>query len=432
MGTYFNLNIVLFAIGMTLCTMGSVYVLLGAKMDRHLDSTFLIVTVSLVLFGLSALGRQYLDGRPGTFVHILMNLLCFSEFFFSFFLVYMASRYLFSLYGSDFQALRKMVPILLAVHFVMLLVSEFTGLYYTIDAANHYTRGPGYVISYLPIGILMLTDYYMVIFKGKRLPMNERAAFMIYLTLPLASVVLQILVPGINFGFLAGSLALFIFYFYVLSSRKTQYYVKEKENARMKIAVLMAQIQPHFLFNSLSVIKSVCKESPELAEQAIGEFADYLRYNMNSLTQDRMIPFHSELEHIRQYLDLQKLRFGDDLQVEYDLTCTDFSIPTLTVQPLVENAVTHGIRRSESGRGTVTIATKEYPDRIEIIISDDGAGFDYEACSQRKPADGERISVGIRNARERLAEMAGGQLLIRSAPGEGTVATVILPPVRGA
>lgn len=428
MSTYFYLNTLLFAVGFTLCTMGGVYVLLGAKMDRRLDRTFLIVAVALVLFGLSALGRQYMNGREGTGVYVLMNLMCFFEYFFSFFLTYMTSGYLYALLGPDCSVFRKIADILLAVHFIMLVVSLFTGYFFSIDAQNRYSRGPLYLLNYVPIMILILIDFLLLFIKGKRLPVKERSAFLIYLVLPLASVVVQVLVPGINFGFLAGSLALFLFYFYVLSSRRNQYYVKERENAKIKIDMLMAQIQPHFLFNSLSVIKSVCKESPELAEQAIGEFAAYLRYNMNSLTREQMISFESELEHIRQYLALQKLRFGDDLQVKYDLTCTDFSIPTLSVQPLVENAVTHGIRRSESGRGTVTIATAEYPDHIEIVISDDGAGFDPTAFEEGADArEGGKGSVGIRNVRARLMEMAGGQLIIKSNPGEGTTAKVILP-----
>ena len=427
MNEAFFFNIILFVMGSTLCVTGSVYVLLGAKMDKRLDRIFLLVSACLVMFGLAALGRQYFNGKQGPNVHALMNICCFGEFYLSFFMVFLASCYLYSLLEPGYRIFTKVAVFLLAVHTALLVVSVFNGFFYTIDAANRYSRGPGYVLCYFSAWILMMIDFYLLIFRAKNLRREEKFAFIIYLILPLASVVVQIAIPGINFGFLAGTLALFFLYFYILSSRKEQYYEREKENTKMKIDVLMAQIQPHFLFNSLSVIKSVCRQSPELAEKAIGEFAEYLRYNMNSLTREQKIPFENELDHIKQYLDLQKLRFGDDLKVQYNLNCTEFSIPPLTIQPLVENAVTHGIRRSESGRGTVSVSTREYPDHIEIEISDDGAGFDIEAFESGKQENPQHQSVGVRNARSRLAEMAGGRLEIKSVPGKGTTATVVLP-----
>ena len=422
---YFFLNIVLFTMGMTLCVMGSVYVLLGAKVDRQLDRTFLIVAVSLILFGLSALGRQYFNGKEGHGVYILMNIMCYAEFFLSFLLVFVASRYLYSLFGPGYRKLISAAHLLMLLHAAALLVSVFTGHFYVISEANVYSRGPAYAMCYIPTIILMVVDFYLLIFRWKE-RRRERFAFIVYLLLPLASVMTQIAIPGINFGFLAGSLALFFLYFNVLSSRKHQYHIKEKENEKIKLDMLMAQIQPHFLFNSLSVIKTIGRKSPEQAEQAISDFADYLRYNMNSLSGDQIISFDKELEHVRQYMNLQKLRFGDDLQVRYELECTDFKVPMLSVQTLIENAVTHGIRHSESGKGTVTISTVEKADCVEIGIRDDGAGFERVIDDIAGETEvGSR--VGIRNTRARIQEMAGGKLHIVSAPGKGTTATIILP-----
>ena len=151
------------------------------------------------------------------------------------------------------------------------------------------------------------------------------------------------------------------------------------------------------------------------------EFSEYLRRNMNSLKEQAPVPFESELKHLETYLSLEKMRFGDELNIEYDIEATDFLIPSLTVQPLVENAVKHGVGMKEDG-GTVTIATKEFDDRYEVIVSDDGVGFD----TAKKPNDG-RTHIGMENVRNRLKTMCNAVLNIESTVGKGTVATITIP-----
>ena len=142
---------------------------------------------------------------------------------------------------------------------------------------------------------------------------------------------------------------------------------------------------------------------------------------MNSLKEQAPVPFESELRHLETYLSLEKMRFGDELNIEYDIEATDFLIPSLTVQPLVENAVKHGVGMKEDG-GTVTIATKEFDDRYEVIVSDDGVGFD----TAKKPNDG-RTHIGMENVRNRLKTMCNAVLNIESTVGKGTVATITIP-----
>ena len=124
------------------------------------------------------------------------------------------------------------------------------------------------------------------------------------------------------------------------------------------------------------------------------------------------------------YLDLEQIRFEDALRIEYDISCRDFRIPTLTLEPIAENAVRHGIREKADGCGNVLIATKEYEDRYEVSVRDDGPGFDPAAV----PADGSH--VGLQNVRERLQTVCGGSLKIDSVIGSGTDVTIILPKDR--
>lgn len=201
-----------------------------------------------------------------------------------------------------------------------------------------------------------------------------------------------------------------------------RYQQMQKELYEAKVSLMVSQIQPHFLYNSLTSIAMMCTKDPKKARQATINFADYLRGNMNSLKQTAPVPFPQELEHLKKYLMLEEMRFGDMLNIEYDIQTTDFNIPLLSVQPLVENAVKHGVGMKEDG-GTVTIATREEDDCFKVIITDDGVGFDTT-----KPirADG-RSHVGMENVRQRLKELCDADVIIESEIGVGTSATIRIP-----
>lgn len=195
----------------------------------------------------------------------------------------------------------------------------------------------------------------------------------------------------------------------------------QRELYESRVAIMVSQIQPHFLYNSLTSIAMMCTIDPETAQEATITFADYLRGNMDSLKQKTPVPFSRELEHLNKYLYIEKLRFGDKLNIVYDIQTDSFVLPQLSIQPLVENAVKHGVGMKKKG-GTVTIATREKSDCFEVIVSDDGVGFDTEQAKN----DG-RSHIGMENVRRRLKEMCGAEIIIKSVVGEGTVATVILP-----
>ncbi len=195
----------------------------------------------------------------------------------------------------------------------------------------------------------------------------------------------------------------------------------EQELANSKISIMLSQIQPHFLFNSLSAISNLCEKAPMEAQKAIGDFSDYLRGNLDSLKRSAPIPFTKELKHVQMYLSLEKMRFASDLNIVYDIAVTGFLLPTLTVQPLVENAVKYGVGKKEGG-GTVTIATRENEQFFTVTVIDDGVGYDLMATQY----DGS-THVGIENVRSRLAAMMGGKLKIESIKGVGTVATIQIP-----
>ena len=195
----------------------------------------------------------------------------------------------------------------------------------------------------------------------------------------------------------------------------------EKEQTELQVSAMISQMQPHFLYNSLAVIAALCEEDPGLAAKATNAFSDYLRENISFANKNAPISFSEELSHIEIYVWLEKLRFPKKLNIEYDIKCEAFPVPALSVQPLVENAIKHGICKTREG-GTVRICSFDTEQYYTVTVSDNGAGFDVSqtACDNRE-------HLGIENSRYRIREMLGGSLDIASTPGGGTTVTIRIP-----
>ncbi len=198
----------------------------------------------------------------------------------------------------------------------------------------------------------------------------------------------------------------------------------QKELYDAQVQIMVSQIQPHFMYNALASIAILCKLDPATAYEATVTFSKYLRGNMDSLKQTEPVSFERELEHLKQYLYIEKLRFADKLNIQYDIHTTDFKVPMLSIQPIVENAVKHGVGMKREG-GTVTIASNEVENGYEIVVSDDGVGFDTDAP---KKDDG-RSHVGMENTKKRLRDMCNAEITVTSTPGEGTTVRIIIPKV---
>ena len=210
----------------------------------------------------------------------------------------------------------------------------------------------------------------------------------------------------------------FAFYYIWLHLR----FVREHEQAlvaEQRIQIMMSQIQPHFLYNTLTTIQALCLENPRKAASITERFAAYLRQNIDSLNEANLIPFRKELDHTLVYAQIEMERFRN-IHLDYEIEDEDFLLPALTVQPLVENAIRHGVRGIP--RGQIEIITNLLPDCHEIIIRDNGKGFRPEDLPGT-----DRSHIGIQNVRERLQKLCGGTMTIDSEAGRGTCVTIHIP-----
>ena len=199
-------------------------------------------------------------------------------------------------------------------------------------------------------------------------------------------------------------------------------FVREHEQdlvAAQRIQIMMTQIQPHFLFNVLNTIRALYNKDASLADRTLEDFSTYLRQNLESLSRTDRIPVSRELAHTRLYVRIELLRFPD-VHVEYIIEDECFTIPALSIQPLVENAIRHGVRGRKDGRVTISSVLNDGFHRI--IVQDNGIGFDTETLESINESH-----VGIRNVQNRIERMCGGRMILESEIGNGTRVTLLIP-----
>ena len=205
-----------------------------------------------------------------------------------------------------------------------------------------------------------------------------------------------------------------ILFFFINVSKNIQLAQEQEKNKEAQIKIMMSQIQPHFIYNTLASISTLIKIDPNKAQKALDEFTEYLRANLSSLTETHLILFSDELKHIQTYVSLEKMRFNDRLNVVYELNAHDFFVPPLSIQPIVENAIKHGILQNIKG-GTVTLKTYEKDDAYFVEVIDNGVGFDINKLDAS-----DNKHVGLSNVKSRIASMSDGEMSVESELNKGT------------
>jgi two-component system LytT family sensor kinase len=197
---------------------------------------------------------------------------------------------------------------------------------------------------------------------------------------------------------------------------------------KAEVRALRAQISPHFIYNSLSAIASFVRTDPDRARELLLEFADFTRYSFRQ--HGEFTTLAEELRSVERYLMLERARFGDRLSVRLQVApeVLPVTIPFLCLQPLVENAVRHGLE-GKAGGGTITIMARDLDRECEITIEDDGAGEDPERVRRALAGHPDIDSVGLGNVDERLRSAFGDDhgLVVETAPDAGTKVTVRVP-----
>ena len=297
------------------------------------------------------------------------------------------------------------------------IINVFTGIFFTAENGV-YLRSNTMIISQ-GYQFIMFTAIFVTAVASKKLNSREKIAFALYCVLPFIAIILQNAFKGYAIAYASIIVAIEVLFVFIGVEKNFQISMQKEKIKDAQINIMLSQIQPHFVYNSLSAISTLITIDPEKAQEALDNFTEYLRRNLSSLTDVKLIPFEDELKHIETYISLEKLRFDDRINVIYDLKTTDFNVPVLSIQPIVENAIKHGILKKVEG-GTLKISTYEAEDSYVIVIEDNGVGFNNDDVKK------EENHYGIDNIEYRIKNMCNGSLDIKSVINKGTIVTITL------
>ena len=331
------------------------------------------------------------------------------------------------------------VQLLNIANYLLLIATPFTETIYSIDENNTYVRAWGY---YIWQGVTIASFVFILVVllaQRKNVDKYIKHVFIVAAIVPVFGITGGLFVSKVSLNNIMVTLSALLIYM-IYERNKTEITVQnayELEKTRVeliekqlvieqnkqelqenKIRLLVAQIQPHFIFNSLMALQAKCTDNPELYN-GINSFGKYLRANFEAMTDNDLIPFTDELKNIKPYVQLEMMNYGDKLRVEYDIELDQFMLPAFCVEPLVENAIRYGVGTYEKD-GLVQIMVRDEPDCIQIEVKDDGSGGNRLTDAQEG-----RKSIGLENVRLRLKALDMGELSV-SQDESGTSAVIRL------
>ena len=334
----------------------------------------------------------------------------------------MFTFYLVHCYGEDWRrsTLFRTVLAIWGLYVLLLCVDQFAIIINPImkweSQWRQDLRYPSGVILLIAVTLLNL---FSVIRRWGALPAKKRFAFLILL-LPVPAIVGYLLfsAAGLLVTDIGISLSALSMFFIILHDQVEQDMRQQREIAQQRVSLMVLQMWPHFIYNTMMGIYYLCKQNPDLAQQVTLDFTTYLRRNFTALTSEELIPFSEELEHTRAYLAVEQAQFDDLLFIDCDTPHVDFRVPPLTLQPIVENAVKHGMD-PDSAPLRIRIATRKTDAGSEILVEDNGTGFE--------PIEDNEPHIALKNIRQRLEMMSGGSMTITPREGGGTLVSVTIP-----
>lgn len=325
-----------------------------------------------------------------------------------------------------------------AVDFVLFAAAAFSDAFCTLSAHSVY-RGPWYPLLLLPMPAISLLTLVGAIQRRGQLSHKAFLSFLIALlpvTLTLSVDLFVDIYPLVVISYALSAVSMFILILsdQIEQDRRYQQEIilqqkelahqqgkiaeQQREIAHERASTMVLRMRPHFIYNTLMSIYSLCRLDPQKARQITMDFTNYLRRNFDAVASDSAIPFATELEHTRAYLAVEQARHDDMLVVVFDTPFTQFRLPPLTLQPIVENAVKHGMD-PDSDPLCISVWTRRTNSDAEIIVEDNGPGFD--------PSDESKPHTALENTRQRLEMMCGGTLEITSREAGGTRVIIRVP-----
>lgn len=387
----------------------------------------MLIVNAVVLFSDIIAWSMYENTWP--FAHVISKAANFVVYTFGYLYNYLIAIYVYTYIYLRNTSIKKWLPHIAVCASILMvtitIISQFTGWLYHIDEYNKFVFGPLNSFSYCVSILMMMASIITLIIYRECIGRRNLMILLLFLIIPIAASVIEVIVQDIMLIYLSCSASFILLYVSIQIQQEINALEKRKqmemELSDSRAAIMLSQIQPHFLYNSLLAIQDLCGRDAELAEKTVGEFSKYLRGNLDSLTNKYPIYFEKELEHVKTYISLEKKRFEELLQIEFDIKVMNFLLPALTLQTIVENAIQHGVTKQIDG-GKVSIRTYDDENTNYIEVIDNGIGFDTTILNDKG-----QEHVGIQNVRYRLDAMCSGVLEVQSEIGAGTTVIISIP-----
>lgn len=389
--------------------------------DVQNRTLFRLIFTLCILFFLD-LASSFLEGNPAAVTAIMLvnTLLFFNETL----LIYCFWTYIREELKLDKKKRKPATYICrgtLICDMFMCIFNIWFGFLFTIDPNGEYIAGKYERLAEVTTFIIYLTVW-VILLRAREHSIKERLILLTFLVFPACTSIIGVASNDFSTVFPMYLFSVMLIYINVFATRGKKLMEQEVTLNQQSTALMISQIQPHFIYNVLTTISNLCVTNPEEAEETTVLFSQYLRTNLDSMRKTEPVPFSAEMGHINTYVELEKKRFGDKLNVETDCRETNFLVPSLGLQPIVENSIKHGIRGKDSP-GHLKISSKKVDGGYEVVIEDDGVGFDPAAPAKE---DG-RSHVGMINVRNRLMQMCGATMEVETSPGNGCKTTIIFP-----
>ena len=304
------------------------------------------------------------------------------------------------------------------VFLMLLVVAQFTPSIYYLSESNELFLGPLYPLLTTPLLMILTFSLVGVMRRRSKLIARYYHAFLFFLVPLLVAMLVHTMVNSFLLLYMGLAISVLSMFVIVLSDQVEQYVRQQREIATQRASIMVLQMRPHFIYNAMTSIYYLCDQDPKKAQEVTMDFTTYLRKNFTAIVSGDTVPFAEELEHARAYLAVEQAQFENLLFVDYDTPHTLFRVPPLTLQPIVENAVKHGLD-PDGEPLRIAIRTRRTGSNNCVIVEDNGSGF--------VPVDDGDPHIALANIRQRLEMMCGGQLAIVSREGGGTVGMVTIP-----
>lgn len=308
--------------------------------------------------------------------------------------------------------------ILSVICFILMSFSPFTTWFYYFTPINQFHRGPLYITVIILMDSIMVLNLAGVIQRREKLSKKYFYAYLIGiipLTIALFIHLFVSVFMFLGFGFAICAFSMFVI---IQSDQMDQNLLQQREIAKQRASIMVLQMRPHFIHNTMTSIYYLCGQDPKKAQQVTLDFNTYLRKNFTAIASEDPVPFSEELEHTRAYLAVEQAQFEDQLFVDFDTPHITFRVPPLTLQPIVENAVKHGMDPDAEALH-ISIRTRKTDSGSEIIVENTGSDF--------TPVNDNEPHVALKNIRQRLEMMCGGKLKVMPRDGGGTIVKVVIP-----